>query len=110
MILKTTQTTEHEVEITIPFFRKTFKNGMTEYYAMLTEGYVINAYTSDDMQGASIVPLWIKQHEVIKALNEGVEISEQEFLTEYKRIISSLSLEPTLTETSNNPDDLKGVL
>lgn len=109
MLIKTKQTTEHEVEINIPFFRKQVEHGMTSYFAMLTEGYVNKAHSTDESQSVAVSPKWINEDDIVKAykmLGNWVEISENEFLRGYKEIISSLSLEPTLVR---NQDDLKNI-
>lgn len=110
MILKTKQTTEHEVEISIPFFRKHTEHGTTEYISMMSEGYVHSVSESQQTIFASVQPLWIKEVDIIKAYNEWEPVTEKEFLEEYKRVLSSLSLEPIVScIPAANPDDLKDI-
>lgn len=110
MILKSKQTVELDVEIAIPFFRKRAEHGTTEYISMMSEGYVHSVFESQEAIFLSVQPLGIKEIDVIKAINEWEEVSEKEFLSEYKRILSSLSLEPALVNIpAADPNDLAGV-
>lgn len=106
MIIKTKQTTEHEVEITIPFFRKRVENGFTELFSMLTEGYVHECHEAQESQSVAVRPKWVRESDIVRVYNEWEEISEGEFLTAYRRILYGLSLDPVLTEGA---DDLKHV-
>lgn len=107
MIIKTKQTTEHEIEIAIPFFRKRVENGMTELISMLTEGYVHECYESEKSQYVAAKPLWIKEGDIVRAYQQWEEIGEDEFLATYRKILNSLSLDPVLTEQRDDLKDIK---
>jgi hypothetical protein len=106
MTVKTKQTTEHEIQIPIPFFRKKVEGTFTEYLAMLSEDYVHGACNSKNTSYVEIRPKWVKEGDIVTAINEWEPIAETEFLSAYNNILSSLSLKPSLV---NNPDDLKEV-
>lgn len=110
MIIKTKQTTEHEIEITIPFFRKRIEHGFSEYLAMLTEGHVNTISQSEHSQMIGIQPKWVKEGDIVKAFREWEEITEEEFLNAHKSALSSLSLEPTLVSVpAADPNDIAQV-
>jgi len=110
--ITTKQTSEHEIEITLPFFRKQVTSAsIFEYIAMLSEGWVHKAFSSDSSQSVTVRPLSTEKEDVIRAYNEDCKwepISEEEFLTAYNDIISSLSLKPTLVYAVS-ADDLKDI-
>lgn len=107
MKITTKQTTAHEVDIAIPFFRIRIEYGMTELFAMLTEGYVHECHETNDTQSVSVRPKWLKEAEIVKAYQEWKEINEDEFLATYRRILNSLSLDPVLTEQKDDLKDIK---
>jgi hypothetical protein len=111
MKLTTKQTTEHTVDINIPFFRKRrYTESSLEYFGMVVDGFTLEVYESDDRVSVCSNPKWIKEGDIVDAYCNWEPISESAFIEAYQKTLNYLSLVPTLVdEPAAHPDDLKEV-
>lgn len=90
-----------DTQINLPFFRKRISHGMTEYLAMITEGFTLEVTTSDTVLGVFTWPSTLdsKQPQIVQAYEIWEKISENEFLTVHAKALEDLSLRPKMVST-----------
>lgn len=110
MILKTTYTKETEIDIALPFFRKSISSSNVKRYgAVLDEKTFIKwlEITDNYLNYNTSIPSE-SQRDVIEVFSEWEVIDEIEFMEAHENVIAGLSLSPKLVRTTENdiPDQL----
>lgn len=99
MTIKITKTTEKNIDIKLPFFRRDPDSMGVSLFAVLDENTAINLYRSDHrtcIENDEIKDRgWIEKN-VAERFQTWEPITEQEFMTAYSDALKSLSLEPVM--------------
>lgn len=119
MKIKTNITETREVDIELPVFRKEIGYGSTSYLAVIEASHVHTIYSNKEAGHTTVTTceFWIKETDVVKAVNTWEEVTEEEFLEAHETALKSLSLRPVLCEIDreiedelNNKNDIENVL
>lgn len=96
MQLVSTETKERTVNIPVPSFWKQTQYGYSDCIAIINDNTAFNIFKSSE--GVFIKqtsPLRMKD-EIVKAVENWQNISEEEFMSIYSAALKSISLEPVL--------------
>lgn len=98
--LKQTEKIEKEIEIPIPYFRKT-KSKYTSwisYIGLLNESTCIHFSLIPDYTNITHSTPANMSKQIMEASKEGEEISEEQFLLAYEETLRSISLTPKIND------------
>ena len=98
MKLKTKQTTETTIEIPVPSFYRSVRTHITEHLGIIDENNVLMVNESEWRTSAANTQPVICERDILEAVQEWETITEDEFMTAYRRALNSLSLTPELVQ------------
>lgn len=106
MKIKTIVTEIKELDIELPFFKKSITSTIQQYIAVMPDETLIDLFVSDTLTILKHCVIVGKERDLIAA-TKWADMTEDEFLAAHANALKNLSLVPVL---QYDPDDLKDII